>query len=154
MCVCMNQLNKCKTSLGFRFEFYNHMKGDWSRFAHAVQRSCGISADEWSDQPLVPVIFTSMASRLSQEPPSRFQTTLIFPGFCNLNNFIQGLWHDLFSQHAERAWGFLRKPVQSFQVTELFFARKIHSTSQIAMTTLSKCVTHVGSARWHEPLPV
>ena len=29
-------------------------QGDWSRFAYPVQRSYGISVDEWSDQPLVP----------------------------------------------------------------------------------------------------
>ena len=31
-----------------------HLQGDWSRFAYPVQRSYGISVDEWSDQPLVP----------------------------------------------------------------------------------------------------
>ena len=29
-------------------------QGDWSRFAYPVQRSYGISVEEWSDQPLVP----------------------------------------------------------------------------------------------------
>ena len=33
------------------------MQGDWSRFAYPVQRSYGISVDEWSDQPLVPASF-------------------------------------------------------------------------------------------------
>ena len=33
------------------------LQGDWSRFAYPVQRSYGISVDEWSDQPLVPAFF-------------------------------------------------------------------------------------------------
>ena len=55
--------------------------------------------------------------------------------------WLQGLWHDHFCQHSERAWGFVRNVVESFQVTAPFFARTIHSTSQFAKTILSKCVT-------------
>ena len=35
------------------------LQGDWSRFAYSVQRSFGISVDEWSDQPLAPANFKS-----------------------------------------------------------------------------------------------
>ena len=31
------------------------------------------------------------------------------------------------------------------------FARQMHSTSEFALTVLSKCVPHAGSSRWHEP---
>ena len=66
MCVCA----KTKESLGVTpalFSFNSDVfsrgqssmmlpcsAGDWSRFAYPVQRSYGISVDEWSDQPLVP----------------------------------------------------------------------------------------------------
>ena len=36
------------------FSRHDLEQGDWSRFAYPVQRSYGISVDEWSDQPLVP----------------------------------------------------------------------------------------------------
>ena len=45
-CVCV-----CVTLRPKEFCF---MQGDWNRLAYPVQRSYGISVDEWSDQPLVP----------------------------------------------------------------------------------------------------
>ena len=39
-------------------------QGDWSRFAYPVQRSYGISVDEWSDQPLVPAQFLTFGKGL------------------------------------------------------------------------------------------
>ena len=36
-------------------------------------------------------------------------------------------------------------------VTDMFFARRMRSTSKFAMTVLSKCVSHVGSTNWPEP---
>ena len=53
VCVCVTHLKRCKTSI---FSDQVYMQGDWSRFAYPVQRSYGISVDEWSDQPLVPAI--------------------------------------------------------------------------------------------------
>ena len=47
-CVCV-----CQT-LFQRATNFNLQQGDWSRFAYPVQRSYGISVEEWSDQPLVP----------------------------------------------------------------------------------------------------
>ena len=38
------------------------LQGDWSRFAYSVQRSYGISVEEWSDQPLVPACDGSIFS--------------------------------------------------------------------------------------------
>ena len=52
VCVCVYHLNRCKTS----HWLFTNLQGDWSRFAYPVQRSYGISVDEWSDQPLVPAI--------------------------------------------------------------------------------------------------
>ena len=53
-CVCVYHLNRCKN---FYFAILSvNMQGDWSRFAYPVQRSYGISVDEWSDQPLVTCI--------------------------------------------------------------------------------------------------
>ena len=37
-------------------------------------------------------------------------------------------------------------------IMEVFFAGKMHSTTEFAMTVLSKCVTHVGSTRCREPV--
>ena len=58
----MNHLNRCKKKhlsafpvlFSDLFASFKKQQGDWSRFAYPVQRSYGISVDEWSDQPLVP----------------------------------------------------------------------------------------------------
>ena len=45
------------------------MQGDWSRFAYPVQRSYGISVDEWSDQPLVPPLMELFCPRCDSTFP-------------------------------------------------------------------------------------
>ena len=49
------------------------LQGDWSRFAYPVQRSYGISVDEWSDQPLVPAFF-GHSKGPSLEPQPQYYT--------------------------------------------------------------------------------
>ena len=48
-------------------------------------------------------------------------------------------------------FGPLHRPIP-VRCTWNVFARKMHSTTEFAMTVLSKCVTHVGSIRCREPL--
>ena len=53
-------------------------QGDWRRFAYPVQRSYGISVDEWSDQPLVPaLVFLSVwQGSKPRTPTTEFDTLL------------------------------------------------------------------------------
>ena len=64
---CVEHLSRCKTST---FCIVNQTQGDWSRFAYPVQRSYGISVDEWSDQPLVPALFSVFVARGEAKNPN------------------------------------------------------------------------------------
>ena len=74
------------------------MQWDWSRFAYPVQRSYGISVDEWSDQPLVPAFLSAMArgqakNRLTDIFYSMHGCRNLFIWFCNFCPFQNAeLW--------------------------------------------------------------
>ena len=60
-CVCNPCSHRDPDGLfSHRFSAFVFQQGDWSRFAYPVQRSYGISVDEWSDQPLVPAQFLNL----------------------------------------------------------------------------------------------
>ena len=95
--VCVEHLNRCKTSS------WSHPKqGDWSRFAYPVQRSYGISVDEWSDQPLVPAFLSVMArgqakNRLTDISFFMHGCRNLFIWFCNFGPFQNAeLWMHYF----------------------------------------------------------
>ena len=75
----------------------------------------------------------------------RFSVTSTSVRFLQSEHFHSGtltrLFQPTFSQNEHE--DFFWNPFQSFQVTELFPAREIHSTSQLAMTIRSKCVLYV-----------
>ena len=150
VCVCEpseHVINRCKTSLvpvslSLKCNYICRGTG-----ADLPIQSNEAMAFQWMSgliNHLYLHFFTIYGMRLSQEQPSRsfshafFRRFSILARFCNFS----------FSSRFRTSMRFLVKhPVQSFQVTELFFARKMHSTSQFAMTILSKCVTRVGSTR-------
>ena len=88
-----------------------------------------------------------------------FLTNDTYVGCCNL-----GLISTIFSKQfltsttlamaMVASWYFfgpLHRPIP-VRCTWNVFARKMHSTTEFAMTVLSKCVTHVGSIRCRGPL--
>jgi len=69
------------------------MQGDWSRFAYPVQRSYGISVDEWSDQPLVPALFSVfVARREAKNPNSIFVFTRLLQSEISFGHFKPRLY--------------------------------------------------------------
>ena len=91
---------------------------------------------------------SDMGRGSAQEPPRRFWSIISCTAFA--------IW---FYSNWKLQQPSVRMSTENFlQVSHPFlsreldwFAPKIHSTSQFAMTVLRKCVTHVGSTRWHEP---
>ena len=113
-----------------------------SRVYHQRRRS-GFPGDTWSDQPCVPAIFQFFiyGNRLSQEPACRSLLMISASArfaqsdFIGLGNFSLSF---SFSQNEHEIFFRILFPI--FSGDTAVFARKIHSTSQFAMTILRKCV--------------
>ena len=146
--------------------FFTNLQGDWRRFAYPVQRSYGISVHEWSDQPLVPaLVFRLCGKGLSQEPHPTFFTfsTISCQGLhvcCNLILILN--WTCVFNYLISTAlamamvacWYFAGSLHRPFPVrcNGSVFARKMHSTTEFAMTVLSKSFRGHASA-WPQVKP-
>ena len=148
--VCVNHLNRCKASLGFHFGFHYNMQGAQAHCGYLCQQSYSTMGEAEIDLLRVPAIFRH-GIRLSPEPARRFldfsmiSMSVRFSQCCHSHSgTLTWPFQPTFSQNKHEV--FLENPVQSFQVTELFFARTMRSTSQFAITILSKCVCVCGTS--------
>ena len=104
-------LNRCKN---FYFAILSvNMQGDWSRFAYPVQRSYGISVDEWSDQPLVTCIIYRFL-RQGAKPRTPTTENLVFTQLSQSEIFfgvVFNLIRMVFYSHGE---GLSREPYSDY----------------------------------------
>ena len=130
------------------------------------RRSYGISVDEWSDQPLVAALFFRLCGKglRAKNPTRHFLHFLQFHvEVCAFNViwslfqtepvFFNYLISNALTMTVVASWyfvGTLHRPIP-VRCNGSVFARKMHSATEFVMTVLSKCVTHVGSARCREP---
>ena len=149
-CVCVNHLNRYKTSLGFHFGFHYNMQGAQAHCGYLCQQSYSTMGEAEIDLLRVPAIFRH-GIRLSPEPARRFldfsmisMSVRFSQCYHSHSGTLTWPFQPTFSQNKHEV--FLENPVQSFRVTELFFARTMRSTSQFAITILSKCVCVCGTS--------
>ena len=87
VCVTLGVIGILSDCFSFTVVFLVQ-QGDWSRFAYPVQRSYGISADEWSDQPLVPASNTMTPM---VRPPLLVASMVVLHGTLPKTGFLQPL---------------------------------------------------------------
>ena len=165
-CVCVNHLKRWKTSifaflmyLPVLFTLFQFKQGGAEHSGNCTQRSYPLVLEAESDQLCVPAFKCRLW--ISWWRPAKPRTGMSFSNIFKPNfNLRTSFWCSppvRFSQSVREVnfasnqgygevpfWlllnsSLLFKSILS-GITGLFFARKIHSTSEFAMTVLSKCV--------------
>ena len=129
------------------------MQGDWSRFAYPVQRSYGISVDEWSDQPLVPALFSVFVAKgEAKNPNTIFVSTRLLQSEISLELCGQVSVHDL------NYWNLILSVVYSYM--EVYLKSVIlcgctftgFSSHRITSMFLSSAISMVAPTWCHGPI--